>query len=302
MFLLLACFTLPDPPPEANVQVPKKTVLPGGTLRAMHVATMSMNERDALAEGFDGTRQAVISAYLFEHPTQGLVLIDTAFGRRTFEDPTDYPGPILSSLLTDLTLERPVVEYLGDLGYTADDVEHVVVTHLHYDHAGGLEDFPDATLHIAATEWEAGTKNEVWRGYNPSPYKKRENVELIGFDEDAVGGFPLTHDLFDDGSVILLSAPGHTPGHTLVLVSLPTGRFLFLGDTAWVDENWELPMPKGGAMRNMAETDWRAAHDVCWTVKRWAEADPSLTVVAGHEIENVERLKTWPDPTSRIAA
>ncbi|MCP4809320.1 MAG: N-acyl homoserine lactonase family protein [Proteobacteria bacterium] len=291
---LLACFHLPEPPVAGSLTTPEPTALPGGSLRVMHVATMTMRESDALAEGFEGTREGVISAYLFDHPTQGLVLIDTAFGRRTFEDPKDYPGPILSGLLDELELKRPPVEYLADLDKTAADVEHVVVTHLHYDHAGGLEDFPDATLHIDPVEWDAGTKHEVWRGYNPTAYKRRDNVELLAFDGPSIAGFDRTHDVFGDGSLMLLSAPGHTPGHSLVLLNLPGGSFLFLGDAAWLDDNWQLPMPKGAAMRRMAETDWEAAHDVCWQVKRWAEADPSLTVVAGHEIGNVDALKVWP--------
>lgn len=86
-----------------------------------------------------------VPAYLIEHPTEGLVLIDCGFDYNHLPDEMKYG--IAASPLQRLTRQ------IERLGYRSEDVRHVVISHLHFDHAGQMRDFPKATFHMRESEW-----------------------------------------------------------------------------------------------------------------------------------------------------
>src|SRR5437667_742951 len=79
----------------------------------------------------------------------GLVLVDTGFGRRAAEDPSTFPGRVTTAFLgLRIGARETAARQLEVMGHAAGDVRDIVLTHLHVDHAGGLEDFPAATVHV----------------------------------------------------------------------------------------------------------------------------------------------------------
>lgn len=293
MLLALACVHLPTPEePDWSWDLDRST-LPHGELRIAHLATVTSTaflSNDSRWE----PRTLPVSALVYLHPEHGPVLIDTGFGERTARDPRDYPGRFTSRMM-GLQVQATLPELLPDLGYTATDVEHIVCTHLHYDHAGGVEDFPDATLWIGP-EWDFGSELRRTKGVDPRPYADHADHREVTYDDGPYGPFDAHEDLFGDGSIVLLPTGGHTPGSTSVLVNLPGGSFLYTGDAAWVDRNWQEPVPKGKLARDLVETDWMQGMDALWRYKWWDARYPDqITIIAGHEPENVQRLKAWPD-------
>ncbi len=243
---------------------------------------MEMPQAQALVDGGDGVWTAVISAYLFEHPA-GRVLIDTGYGRVTAQGGKQaYPGRLFGTQMKGFEMGQPVADQLQ----VAPDL--LVVTHMHADHAGGLVDFPDTPLLVDPLEWEAANRYGLVHGYVDDPYRDRTLVQDLAFDSGPVPSAPMferSHDLFGDGSLVLIPAPGHTPGSMLVLVN---ERILLTGDTAWVEQNWKGPTPKGKSITRHVEFDWEEELLAQERIRQWAEAAPDRQVICGHDPSNAE--------------
>jgi glyoxylase-like metal-dependent hydrolase (beta-lactamase superfamily II) len=302
---LLACGAgNPTPPPMTSGELARtaewsvdREALPGGSLRVLHVADSAGREAQIIDGGGRDLVQMPIYAYLFEHPTEGPVLIDTGYGRRTARDPFDYPGRTATNLLhMRMATGSAVADQLPDVGWTTDDVKHVVLTHMHSDHVGGLEDVPRSTLWVARAEWEAAAEPGFLGKPDTRPFEDHARVRTIDFIATSpYGPFSGHVDVFGDGSLILLPTPGHTVGHLSVLLNLKGRSFLFVGDSAWIDRHWQEVAPKGRLVRGLLEVDWQANQGALLRIRAWAQAFPDLTIVSGHEAGNLQRLKTWPE-------
>jgi glyoxylase-like metal-dependent hydrolase (beta-lactamase superfamily II) len=297
--LLLGCAPKavpPASPPTVAAWSVDRDALPGGTLRAMEVAVTHANER-VVVQGGGGTRMDLpVWVYAFEHPTQGLVLIDAGFPRRTAADVADYPGRRMANLLSlEMAPGAAAVDQLPAAGLDPGAVAHIVLTHMHADHVGGIEDFPAATVHVGAGEWEGALKGGPLGKPDTSPYLGREGVEHHSFEGSGpYGPFERHVDLFGDGSLILLEARGHTAGHMAVLLNLKGGSYLFTGDCAWIDRHWQEPVPKSALVRGLLEQDWGLNWANQQRVHVFAAAHPDVVVIGGHEVATREKLPAWP--------
>ncbi|MGZ5881142.1 MAG: N-acyl homoserine lactonase family protein [Xanthobacteraceae bacterium] len=118
---------------------------------------------------------------------------------------------------------KTLVSQLDQLGVKPSDIKYVAVSHTHPDHVGNVTLFPQAMLLVQKAEYD-------W----PSPVGPRFKPDhpVTKLDGD--------HDVFGDGSVTIISTPGHTPGHQSLLVKLPkTGAVLLSGDAVHFKDNWE---------------------------------------------------------------
>ena len=281
-------------PPLGYRPAPLSTQAQGVTMRVLHTATLGAVESFLIEGGGIATHRLPVTAYVIEHPTEGIVLVDTGFSKRTGEDPTGIPGTLVTAYLQmEMKPGQSVTERLEDIGRTAGDVKHAIFTHLHIDHSGGLEDFPDATAWADAREVEAAFTRPLI--YNKEPLQNRERFTAIDFDDGPYGTFDAHADLFGDGSVIVLPTPVHTAGHVSVIVNLESRSFLLTGDTAWLDWHWQRPEPKAALISHLEEDDWEANLDALWRLRTLAELHPELEVIAGHEPANLTRLRAWPE-------
>lgn len=182
----------------------------------------------ALADGsifsdthiFDGQPRALTgSCYLIRHGKDYL-LWDAGLPKTLIGAPTSDHG-------VSLSLERSVIDQIAELGIDPKAVSKVAVSHYHFDHAGQLPDFPSATLMISEKDWQvvSGQQETV-------PYLNRSLfAPWLGKTPGKLKTFAKDEDIFGDGSVLIKATPGHTPGHTALLVRLPkTGDVLLTGD------------------------------------------------------------------------
>jgi glyoxylase-like metal-dependent hydrolase (beta-lactamase superfamily II) len=167
------------------------------------------------------TMDFVDSCYLIKH-SKGWFLWDTGIADAV----AAMPNGLAPADPKAVTWRRPktLVAQLEQLGLKPGDVKVMAVSHTHPDHTGNVELFPQATLYVQKAEYD-------WPGANNEPrFKPSHPVELLAGDKD----------VFGDGSVTILSTPGHTPGHQSLLVKLPkTGAVVLSGDAVHFKDNWD---------------------------------------------------------------
>jgi glyoxylase-like metal-dependent hydrolase (beta-lactamase superfamily II) len=163
----------------------------------------------------------VDTCYLIKH-SQGWFLWDTGVDDAV----AAMPNGLAPADPKAVHWHRPktLAAQLDQLGVKPSDIKAMAISHTHADHIGNVELFPTTMLYVQKAEYE-------WPGANNSPRFKAEHpvTKLEG-----------DRDLFGDGSVVLLSTPGHTPGHQSLLVKLPkSGAFVLSGDAVHFQSNWD---------------------------------------------------------------
>jgi len=163
----------------------------------------------------------VDNCYLIKHP-QGWLLWDTGVSDAVAAMPNGLAPSDPKSVHWHRS--KTLAAQLDQLGLKPSDIKTVAISHTHPDHVGNVELFPAAMLYVQKAEYE-------WPGANNTPRFKPEHP-VTKLDGD--------RDLFGDGSVVILSTPGHTPGHQSLLVKLPkTGAIVLSGDAAHFKDNWD---------------------------------------------------------------
>jgi glyoxylase-like metal-dependent hydrolase (beta-lactamase superfamily II) len=174
-----------------------------------------------------------VNAFLIEHPL-GLCLVDAGQTAAAAE-PGYFPRWYPFFRLSRFELERAdeAAEQLRGLGFDARDVRWVVLTHMHTDHVGGIAAFRGAEVVVSETEWSraTGLRGKL-NGYLPQYWPAGIEPAVVSLDGPGVGPFVSSHDLTGDGSLVLVSLPGHTPGHIGVLVRDGDRAALIAGDAA----------------------------------------------------------------------
>lgn len=132
--------------------------------------------------GQSGWRAHIICHCLLLETDQGLVLIDTGLGIQDYLHPKQRIGSFLLDIgQIELNFEYSAIQQIQKLGFSAKDVRHIFVTHLDFDHAGGISDFPEATVHVLASEFNAtqsfNLKNRL--RYKTAQFKKHRYWNFV---------------------------------------------------------------------------------------------------------------------------
>src|SRR5258708_7082963 len=129
--------------------------------------------------------------------------------------------------------KQTLAAQLAELGVAPTDVKVLAFSHTHSDHVGNANMFIAATLYMQQAEYDAAFGSEPSKfGFVAANYDKLRASPAVKLNGD--------HDVFGDGSVTILSTPGHTPGHQSLLLRLPkTGPVVLSGDFVHFRENWE---------------------------------------------------------------
>ncbi|MBA2522906.1 MAG: N-acyl homoserine lactonase family protein [Solirubrobacterales bacterium] len=236
---------------------------------------------------------APVPAFLITHPTAGPVLVDTAFHGSVAAKPAANLGRVMArASRARIEPGRDIPSQLRERGIVSSQLETVVLTHLHFDHASGIAEYPNATFVLSQPEWIAATTadSSLTQGYRTSHFDYLFDYRTVDFDAPGISSyasFGRTFDLFGDGSVRLAFTPGHTTGHYSVIARLRDRDFVIAGDAIYTHAQLDDadPPPRPVDMHN-----WQRS---LRELKQFHKTFPQAIIAPGHDADH------WPTLESR---
>ncbi len=223
-----------------------------------------------------------VYSFLIEHP-EGNLAIDTGLGRRVHVPrwqrrvvPTVVSGPVT---MDDAMRQR---------GLDPASVSRVILTHLDWDHAGGVDRFPDAEILVHRPEYESATGRAGAVRYQTRAWPPRFSPTLYDLEPEPFGPFPASLALTEQGDVRLVPLPGHSAGQVGVVVSTD-GTTLVFGADHVLSQDWFLEDYAAGRLLGLGIFDRRAARETSRRLHRFLE-DTGAVLLPSHDDQLPERL------------
>ncbi len=219
------------------------------------------------------------SAILIRHE-KGNVFFDTGLGEHIDEQFKEMPG-----------LLQPLLKFnfnKSALDQVSNKIEHpdnIILSHLHWDHAGGIEDFPDSE--IWTSKLDLDTAMVADNGSLKSQLDSKSiKWNFIDYNDIAYENFPKSFDFYGDGSLVLVPMPGHTPGSLGLFVNLQSGkRYLLTGDVTYGLLGFTKPAEKSFLLKYAIDTDREVLIQTILRVHYLMKQYPDLIVVPAHDSE-----------------
>lgn len=181
------------------------------------------------------SKEMSVACYVVEHPN-GTLVWDTGLPDALIESPDGieyYDGAF------NFSVKRTMQSQLAEIGLAQENIDFLALSHLHSDHVGNANAFATSTWLVQLGEHDAAFgQHPEHSGFDPKTYSELADAKTILLSGD--------HDVFGDGSVVILSAPGHSPGHQVLFVDLSeTGPVILSGDLYHYQsnrENYRIPI------------------------------------------------------------
>ena len=244
-----------------------------------------------------------------------LVLVDSGLGLQDVAAPRRRLSALFLALVSpELREEMTAVRQIERLGYNARDVRHIVLTHLDFDHAGGLDDFPEATVHMMARERDAALSRATWldrQRFRPQQWSSRDRWRVYRSGEgEPWYGLDAVRDL--DGlppEILLVPLTGHTLGHAGIAVDTGEGWMLDAGDAYFFHDelNPDRPHCTPGLRLYQAalDKDRRSRLDNQERLRELRRGyGAEIGIFCSHDPHEFEHLtaRLYSEPISRVAA
>ena len=227
----------------------------------------------------------------------GLVLVDTGIGTADCAEPKAIARPLREIVRPRLRREETALAHVSELGFAASDVRRIVQTHLDFDHASGLPDFPDAEVHVFADELDA-MRNPGLRErprYSPRYFDHGPRFVRHEVEGDEWMGFESVRVLDSGAQVALIPMAGHSRGHCAVAVDAGDGWLLHCGDAYFHEREMADPpsCPPGlVAFQALVGLDHGRRRRNKKRLNEFArEQGGDVTIFCSHDAAELERLQ-----------
>ncbi len=238
----------------------------------------------------------IVAHCLLIETDRGLVLVDTGFGTHEVTNPGETINALSRAVLKPvLEIEETAIFQVEKRGYGAEDVRHILLTHLDLDHAGGLRDFPNATVHVLDTELEAATNPPTAKDRMRFPKAQREGVTFETHKAEGENwfGFEAVRDIAGlPEDILMVPLIGHTRGHTGIAVKGDDGWLLHAGDAYFYRGEIETPPSNIFALKLTAKQTETIREQRLSNVERLKElkANEDVEIFCAHDPVELARL------------
>ncbi len=221
-----------------------------------------------------------VYAHVLRHPQRGVYLVDTGVSQKLVDNPSKVGlnWLILKAIpIKDMKIRKSTAEMLNDVD---GKLAGVFFTHLHIDHISGMPDIPGSVpLYIGPSETgEKSIVNLIVGGPTNELLEGKQLLQEWPFQSDPEQQFEGVVDIFGDGSVFAISAPGHTAGSVAYLVRTSHGPVLLTGDTCHTRWGWENTVEPGDFTRDASRNLINLKR-----LKALVARHPSIDVRLGHQ-------------------
>ncbi|WP_339745852.1 MBL fold metallo-hydrolase [uncultured Maricaulis sp.] len=222
------------------------------------------------------------SAVLVCH-RDGLVMFDTGLGRQIdsqFED-----MPLLLKPLLSYEVTSPVADQVDLDVFCPGRPLEIALSHMHWDHASAIEDFPDTPVFVPDSELASARQSGNGHGYLASQFDDPDiDWRGLDFTGSAYRNYPSSLDRFGDGSVVFVPMDGHSAGSMGLFVNMPDGQsWFFTGDTSWSLDGFTRPAHKNAIIRVIVDRDVAGVEQELQRVHALLEREPGLVVIPAHD-------------------
>jgi N-acyl homoserine lactone hydrolase len=267
------------PAADASMSLPVANPPPDMAIYALPTGAMHSKALFAWRGGAPGEdRDFTMTAYLVRHP-RGDLLIDSGFGSQV--DAQFAQLPWLMRLTSRYTAEVSAARQLADAGIQPSSLAGVLLTHAHWDHVGGMTDLPGVPA------WLPETEAAFVHGDAPMAAIAHAMPDLelrpYAFTDLLYLGYAQSFDVWGDGSIVVVPAPGHTPGSVVIFVNLPTVRYAFVGDVVWQSEGIERPAERPWISRHLVDFDASQVREQITRLAALHRKFPQIVMVPAHD-------------------
>ena len=190
-------------------------------------------------------------AAALHHRKHGWLLFDTGYASHFLHATDPFPERLYRwTTPVHGACEQALAGQLSGLGIDAAQIGHIVLSHLHGDHVAGVADFPQAQVYCAAAAWQhlrrCNRVQATANGYLPAlladaapRLRHFDQLALAATVPAELAGFAHPHDLFGDGTVLLVDLPGHAAGHSGLWFDDGSGPVFLIADATWSSDALE---------------------------------------------------------------
>lgn len=274
-----------DPPQVVPESTPLPASLPDIEVTFLRCGVASIPEFLAVRGSLSfAPRSISYGAVLIRHP-QATFLYDTGLCSDIYLFLREQSF-LFHQTLGRFTFEHSLLEYLTMHNLRPRDLAFAFLSHLHWDHVGGIPDIPGVPLRINRVEYDAANNGllEARHGLVQHLLGDANPVELFDCAGPAYEGFRSSLDIFGDGSVIAVPLPGHTAGNTGLFINRAHGSRLFLlGDAVWLADHYQRPSMMHPFFWSQITSDDATARQTILSLYHYARRHPEVALIAMHD-------------------
>ncbi len=225
-----------------------------------------------------------ILCWLIDHP-EGPILVDTGEHARISEPEFTKQDPVNSWIIRkllkfDVSLDSNLEMALHRIGFKPDQIKHVILTHVHSDHTGGLSSVPKATIWMNSVEHQNALTHP--KGTFPFHWPKSLQIKYPEMSQND-SFFGLSATLTSDSNIRIVNTPGHSEGHQSVVVTIDDLNYFLAGDVSFTEQQVKTMCIPG------ISENFRKVKDTYSQIDRFACAHKTVYLPT-HDLESLKRF------------